>query len=156
MSQLSVLLPAQLELFKQRFKNEVTYKHIKYDWDSGSCYSIISHPIMDEYEELIQRVAGDEYDFWYDEWIVFTDEFLSEHEDKPSDAIHVNADGTATNQYGDEFDVDESIEVQLELLAAGKANDVPVWYLISAANDSVLAPEVQAELKIKPRPVFNK
>lgn len=156
MSLASLTLTAQLKVFEQRFKNEVTTDHIKYDWDSGDSYSYIEHPVMREWDDLIRRVAGDDYDYWYDMFADFTNEWLYENDECPPNAMHVNADGTGGGAgfQCEELDVDECIERQRELLEAGKANDCSIWYLISAADDSVLIPEVQAELKINPRPVY--
>ena len=147
----SITLPAQFKVFMKRFRDEVTYEHIKYDWDSGCCYSYISHPVMSEWDDLITRVAGDDYNYWYDLFADETNEWLYSNDECPPHAIHVNADGTGGDQF-DKYDVEETTELQEQLLAAGIANDCPVWYLITADDDTTLIPEVQAELKKNPRP----
>ena len=118
MSLASVTLPAQLKVFEQRFKNEVTTDHIKYDWDASHCYSYIEHPVMSEWDDLIMRVAGDDYNYWYDMFADFTNEWLYSHDECPPCAIYINhttkevASGCGCH---DDLSYEEGLEIKDEL-----------------------------------------
>lgn len=98
---------------KSQFLSDVTVANINYDWDGGWCYNYISHPIMEEAEENLsdEEVLHENGAAWsdHDEFIWFTDEWLSEHSEELFHMSDVEGDklinqvGTLTGQEAKEY-----------------------------------------------------
>jgi hypothetical protein len=78
-----------LEELKRKFDSEVNTNDIEYDWDGGSCYSSINHPLLEE--ELKDAKEQDEWEDYCNEW-------LSEYEEERFDMCDV-VEGGLANQY---------------------------------------------------------
>lgn len=63
-----------IDSLKQRFDREIKVSDIKYDWDSGHCYTHIVHPLMDEVMNM--DLTQDQED----EWSEYTNEWMSENQ----------------------------------------------------------------------------
>lgn len=90
---------------KKKFLATVDKTSIQYSWDGGWCYSHIDHPIMDEAEQELshQQVYHPENDSaWseHDEFLFFTDEWLSENEEELFHMCDVKGD-KLINQEGE-------------------------------------------------------
>ena len=66
--------------YRQQFRDQVKFEHIKYDWDAGHAYSYIQHPLMDE---LIELEFSDNAPEWIGDLICETDVWLSDNEELP-------------------------------------------------------------------------
>ena len=78
-----------LKELKRKFDSEVNTSHIEYDWDGGSCYSSINHPLLNiELEDLLEQYAWEDF---YNGW-------LSDNEAERFDMCDV-VEGGLANQY---------------------------------------------------------
>lgn len=57
---------------RQMFRDQVEVSDIKYDWDSGHCYSYIDHPLVNQ--EFSNQEDQDDWDDFCSEWLYSNDE----------------------------------------------------------------------------------